>query len=418
MIKTRLLRLHICVYSLVFMLLMITGCSKNPEPVNQKPVLDITNTADGLKVTIKGSASDVDGTIVDMTVDWGDKIITQLTEKDFTGFEVSHLYGGPAIYMIKITARDNEGTNATDSVSLAVDFKETSLEGIKKTMFKASDKEYLILTINLHTYQELRQNEKFNLITDVIGKMDIDFIAFQECAQNKSAVITSGIIRADNMALIISDRIREKYHTDYHFVWNWSHYGWNVWEEGVAVLSKHPVILSADRYISSNTGTGTITSRKVIYASCQAPDGMFNIFSAHTHWRTSSTDEEQNNQINNIKQMVVEKESSAPGCVSFVCGDFNGNPTSDYPWSEGYNTMMKTNDYADTFLEIYPDANLKPPQSIYYTVGGDLPGRIDYIFMKKNAHFTVAESQIIFKSDVVGNVSDHYGVLTRVIYTP
>jgi endonuclease/exonuclease/phosphatase family metal-dependent hydrolase len=156
-------------------------------------------------------------------------------------------------------------------------------------------------------------------------------------------------------------------------------------------------------------------SRKVIYASCQATGGLFNVFSAHTHWRLSLSDEEQNNQIKKIKLMVEEKDSSAIDAVSFVCGDFNGNPTSDYPWSEGYNTMMGTNDYSDTFLDIYPDANQKPAQSIYNTIGGDLPGRIDYIFMKKNPNFKVIDSQIIFKNDVVGIVSDHYGVLTKVM---
>jgi maltose 6'-phosphate phosphatase len=282
-------------------------------------------------------------------------------------------------------------------------------------MFKTSANEYLILTINLHTYQEAQQNEKFNMITDLIGKMDVDFIAFQECAQNKYGVIAEGIIREDNMALVISKRIKEKYNADYHFVWNWSHYGWNEWEEGVAVLSRYPVMHSEDRYVSSNTSTGSITSRKVIYASCQAPGGLFNVFSAHTHWRTSVSDEEQNNQINRIKSMVEEKESLAPDAISFVCGDFNGNPTSDYPWSEGYNTMMRTNDYSDTFLEIYPEANRKPAQSIYNTIGGDLPGRIDYIFMKKIARFRVADSQIVFTNEVVGKVSDHFGVITKVI---
>ena len=123
-------------------------------------------------------------------------------------------------------------------------------------------------------------------------------------------------------------------------------------EEGVAVLSKYPVIQSADRYISSSTGTGSITSRKVIYASCQVPGGLFNVFSAHTHWRTSVSDEEQNNQVRNIQSMVVEKETASPDALSVVCGDFNCNPTSDYPWSEGYNTMMRKGDYSDSFLDI------------------------------------------------------------------
>lgn len=143
-------------------------------------------------------------------------------------------------------------------------------------------------------------------------------------------------------------------------------------------------------------------------------NGRINIFSAHTHWRTSETDEEQNNQINNIKSMVEEKELLSMDAITFVAGDFNVNPTSDYPWSEGYFTMMENGDYTDTFLEIYPDANNKPAQSQYNTIGGDFPGRIDYIFMKNNDRFEVVESQIIFTGDVVGRVSDHYGVLTKV----
>ncbi|MEI7500219.1 MAG: endonuclease/exonuclease/phosphatase family protein [Bacteroidota bacterium] len=397
------------------MILLLTGCKKDSEIINQKPDLKITHFLDGLKVTIEGNISDPDGTITGVVINWGDKKTIELNGNDFANFELSHTYINPAPYNIIITARDNYGDSASLVIAVSPDFKETSLEGIKPGMFKTSANEYLVLTINLHTYQEEQQNEKFNMITDVIGKMDIDFIAFQECAQNSYAAIIEGIIREDNMALLISERIKKKYNANYNFVWNWSHYGWNIWEEGVAVLSKHPVIHSEDRYVSSYTGTGNITSRKVIYAACQSPGGLFNVFSAHTHWRTSLSDEEQNNQINKIKSMVIEKESLSQGVVSFVCGDFNGNPTDDFPWSEGYNTMMRTGDYFDTFREIYTDANQKPAQSKYYTIGGDFPGRIDYIFLKKNASYKVSDSQIIFTNEVVGNVSDHYGVLTKVV---
>ena len=403
-------------FSLAIMILIFSGCSKKSESVNQKPNLNITPVIEGLTVTLTGSAIDNDGTISKLTIAWGDNKTDKYINNDFTTIELNHTYLVPATYNILITTCDNEGDSVSRSIPVTVDFKETSLAGIKESMFKTSENEFLVLTLNIHTYQETQQNEKFNLITDLIGKMDVDFIAFQECAQNKSSVITEGIIRKDNMALIISDRLNEKYNADYNYTWNWAHYGWTVWEEGVAELSKHPLIDSDDRYVSSGTSVYNITSRKVIYSAYQTPKGRINIFSAHTHWRISLTDEEQNNQIRNIKSMVTEKESLSPDAVSFVCGDFNSNPTSDYPWSEGYNTMMLNNDYKDTFFEIYPGANTRPAQSTYYTVGGDLPGRIDYIFMKNNAHFTVTDSQIIFKNDVVGTVSDHYGVLTKVAY--
>ena len=91
--------------------------------------------------------------------------------------------------------------------------------------------------------------------------MDIDFIALQECAQNKSSAIKEGIVRVDNMALIISDRLRQKYNANYNYVWNWSHYGWTVWEEGLAILSKYPLLASEDRYISSVTDDAYVLER-------------------------------------------------------------------------------------------------------------------------------------------------------------
>ena len=400
------------------MALMISACSKDPESANQKPVLNVTTSADGLVVTIKGSAVDPDGTITGLNIDWGDQVTAQVAGNKSADFSLSHAYEDPGTFAIRIDAWDDTGDSTSRIVTGSPAYKETSLAGIKPGLFKTAANEYLILTLNLHTYQEADQKMKFNMISDVIGKMDIDFIAFQECAQYKNAAITQGIIRSNNAALVISGMIGEKYHVNYNFAWNWAHYGWDIWEEGVAVMSKYPVVQSEDRYVSSSTTTTSITSRKVIYASCQAPGGMFNIFSAHTHWRTSLSDEEQSNQINHIKSMVAEKELLTPDPFSLACGDFNGNPTSDYPWSEGYNTMMRSGEYADSFLEIYPDANQKPAQSIYNTIGGSLPGRIDYIFLKKNPHIMVVGSQIIFTSGVVGNVSDHFGVLTKVSINP
>ena len=395
---------------------MLTGCK--PEiSQNHKPNLIVTFKIDGLKVTLKGNALDNDGTITDLFIDWGSSEISKLPNNNYADFEISHLYLLPISCNIKIIAIDNTGDTTLQIIPLVLDYKVTSLSGIKQSMFKTSDNEYLILTVNLHTYQELQQNEKFNLLGDVIGLMDIDFVAFQECAQNKSTAITTGIIRQDNMALIVSNILKEKYKTDYNYVWNWAHYGWDVWEEGVAILSKYPVLNSEDRYISTGTSTSNITSRKAIYGSFQTTKGLINIISAHTHWRTSITDEEQNNQIKNIKAMATEKELLSPVVTTFVCGDFNGNPTSDYPWSEGYNTMMRNNDYSDTFLEINQDANNKPAQSAYYSILGDLPGRIDYVFMKKNEAIKVVDSQIIFKSEVIGKISDHNGILTKVIFT-
>lgn len=397
--------------------LSLFGC-KDDAP-NEKPKLDFSFSISALIVEIKGSAIDKDGKISMLEISWGDSFTDKLYQGDFSAITKSHHYSAPGSYKITITAVDDSGESNIQDFSVVINYATTSLDGIKQSIFKSSGKEFLILTTNLHTYQEANQKEKLNLIIDVIGMMDIDFILFQECAQNKSSQIVDGIIRNDNMALLISKGVAEKYGVTYNYIWDWSHYGWDVWEEGVAVLSKHSLVDNASRYISTSNSTSSITSRKVLYGSYAVLSlGRVNIFSAHTHWRTSVNDEEQNNQIKNIKLMVVEKEQPIIDnkVISFVGGDFNGNPTSDYPWSEGYNTMMLNNNYLDTFLEIYPDANSKPAQSIYNTIGGDLPGRIDYIFMKANPYLKVMDSQIIFTEQIIGRVSDHFGVLTKVKY--
>lgn len=409
--KIKLKRVYIFFLPLLF---LFANCAK--EIVNQYPLLDFSYNQNGLEVTLKGSAADSDGTVSMVKVDWGDNIINTYINDDFSNFEKIHLYSTPANYEIMIISIDNEGDSTSLSLSIAVNFKEVNLDNIKKSMFKTSDNEYLILTINQHTYQENNQNEKFNMLVEVIGRMDIDFIALQECAQPKSSNIIEGIIREDNMALIISNKLQENYDVEYNYVWNWAHYGWDVYEEGVAILSKHYLVDSEARYISSSTSTNNLTSRKAIYGLYQIPEGSIHMFSTHTHWRTSESDKEQNNQMKNIKRMVNEKESLSPQAATFVCGDFNVNPTSDYPWSEGYNILINNGEYMDTFLKIHPDANNKPAQSIYNTIGGSFPGRIDYIFAKNNLRIKVLDSQIIFTENVVGEISDHNAVLTKVTF--
>lgn len=420
-IKFEAMKSKVCQYFIVVWVVIcfsLISCNTEGETDQfDNPQIALSVESANLEVTLSGSITCLYGEVETVKISWGDGQVDHLESVDFTKISTKHSYPEVANYPVYVTASTSVGGVSSKSFVVSDLTPETSLKGIRPSIRKVSNKEFLVLTLNLHTYQEANQLAKLKMVADVIGKLDVDFIAFQECAQHKSSPISSGIIKEDNMAKIIADMIRAKYDVEYNYVWNWAHYGWDVWEEGVAILSKHKFIEQESRYISTDKTTSRTSSRKVIYAAFLVEGlGQFNIFSAHTSWRTSETDDEQNKQIRNVKDMVSEKEAvggAQLNLFSIVCGDFNGNPTSDYPWSEGYTTMMTGGNYVDTFLEIFPDANTKPAKIAYNTIGGNT-GRIDYIFNKKHNQRTVEDAQIIFKSDIVGMVSDHYGVITKI----
>ncbi len=278
--------------------------------------------------------------------------------------------------------------------------------------------EIVVLTVNLHTYQEANTSAQMDKVAKTIADLNIDLIAFDECGQNRNAAVISNIngitIKSDNMAKLIVDRLKTDYGLTYYYTWDWAHYGFDQWEEGEAVLSKAPFTKLTSGYISTSTSTTYSTSsasRKAVYAKTTLPGfGDVNFISTHLHWKTSASDTEPINQVNRLKQMIDTNINSSDA-FSLVCGDLNSQPTETDPtWSATYLSM--TNGYIDTFLVANPHANDMPENSAYDTVKGTYPGRIDYIFLKEGSAFKVRYSEIIFTPTLIGIVSDHYGVVT------
>jgi len=293
--------------------------------------------------------------------------------------------------------------------SSAIQLDDIKLEAIQKH----HDNEFLVLTVNLHTYQEDNQEAKFDLLAKTIATYDIDVVLMQEAAQRKDTPYVIGdTIRSDNMVYILQQKLLNNYSLSYDFAWDWSHYGFTNYEEGVGILSKAPLKYVKSEYVSSSTSVNNIQARKIIYGQIDLNGiGKINVASAHLSWRLSETSEEQNNQIKNL-QIAMNTLAVVRGGISIIGGDFNGNPTDDPPWNEGY-VKMTQDGFTDTLLTAHPDANDKPRNSTYDTVKGDFPGRIDYIYMKANESYHVDASEIIFTPDTLGTISDHYAVATK-----
>jgi len=325
----------------------------------------------------------------------------------------------PLLSFFSCQSIENTTTSSTSSSTSTIYTPTTTTTIFDiNTIKKDNTNDIVILSLNLHTYQETNQDAKFNIIVDAIFDLSIDLIAFVECGQNKNQPYISGStsIRIDNMAFIITQKMKSRYGVDYYYSWDWAHYGWDVWEEGMAVISRYPITESDSTWISTSTSRTDITSRKAVFGKTGIPGiGAIHLFSVHTHWMPTSTDTEHELQVSRIKDFVYSKEVSGDVSpdLSLVCGDFNCNAANIEPWIKPYNKMVENGDFIDTFLVANPTANNRPQDSKFNTVGGTTPGRIDYIFMKNNAKFEVVSSVITFSAYSLGTVSDHYGVITK-----
>ena len=268
----------------------------------------------------------------------------------------------------------------------------------------------VVLTLNMHTYQEKDQKEKFERIVNAVNELNPDIVVLQECAQHKNSEIVGKhyekTIKADNMALIITDKLKKEFNKKYYNYWDWSHYGWDVWEEGSAILSKYKITETKSKYITKNHDKKFWKSRNVTMIQTDIPQiGKVNIFSAHLGW-WDDKEEPFKNMFEKLNNWILEENKNV--AASFVCGDFNIVAGSD-----GYKYLMDTDKYIDVYYKTNPNGFADS------TIGGKIDGwekgdvvgkRIDYMFLVKGGYLKPLLAQRIFTEHSFGRVSDHCGV--------
>ena len=257
--------------------------------------------------------------------------------------------------------------------------------------------ELKLLTLNLHAWQEQEQEKKFEQIANFILENNIDIIAFQEVNQHKDKIILFENIREDNPSLIIKKYL-ENNGKNYEFVWDWSHYGFNVYEEGLSIMTKHRLIKTENRFISNSHDLNFWKTRKALKATIKIQDKEINVYSCHMGWLWDEV-EPFKYQMSKLSDFVKEEKDT----LSFIMGDFN-NPDE----SEGYE-IVKDYGLFDLFQ--------KTKENLGFTIKGSIAGwetneeglRIDYIY--SNQKTKILESKVVFEEK---QVSDHFGVYIKV----
>ncbi len=277
---------------------------------------------------------------------------------------------------------------------------------------------FSLLTLNLHTWQESDQLDKLDRIAQFAVEENVTAICLQECAQSRSAeLIDEGPLRADNTGHLLRERL-VVYGLKYSLAWDWSHYGFERYEEGSAVLSQLPFLGSCSQYVSGTDDPGTVQSRKVVMARLAVgPATVIDVYSVHLSPPAEGSESQTDALVgfvgdtpNLLEQMKPPppKRRGPPRkraaiedptvLTRLVClaGDFNVTPDGHVPRLKEYGYLEASAAARDTQAG----------------TGTFEDGRwIDYVFVKPAVRPQAAS--VVFHGDDRPCVSDHYGLVVE-----
>ncbi|AJD92451.1 endonuclease [Jeotgalibacillus malaysiensis] len=254
-----------------------------------------------------------------------------------------------------------------------------------------------LLTLNCHSWQEDQQLEKLDILAKTITERDYDVIALQEVSQLTDAP-AEGTYKKGHFGLELLKRLSSFGRKDDRMHWSFCHYGYDIYEEGVALLSRLPVTEMDSFFITKSIDPDHWKTRAVPRITVDAGNRLIDFYSCHLGWW--SDDEEP--YIDQVERLI---EKQHPDRLSFYMGDFNNHAGLK---KEGYDLLLSKG-LKDTYtLAETKDSGTTVFGEIAGWEGNAQPLRIDYIFASEPVK--VKSSKVIFNGEHHPVVSDHFGV--------
>lgn len=267
-----------------------------------------------------------------------------------------------------------------------------------------------IMTLNTHSWLEANPYEKLQQLANKICEEDYDVIALQEVNQqittqtvddevlkNFCSVKDQTLIHEDNFVYCLI-QLLAKQGKDYYWSWEMSHIGYDMYEEGNALLSKTPLISQA-MMVSETKAKEDYHTRKILIAQTIINDQEIVVASCHFSWWIDR------NHGFSFEWKKLEKHLSKVTVPLFLLGDFNQSEEK-----EGDQLVKRS------FLAIKDAYLIAQKKQGYATIEKKIDGwekntenlRIDYIYVPKESQ--VKEYRSIFDGKVEAPISDHFGV--------
>ena len=261
------------------------------------------------------------------------------------------------------------------------------------------------LTLNTHSWMEEEQETKLNQLAESILQEKYDVICLQEVNQlvESEQVVQAPFyyavdgaipIHQDHYALRLVEKLAEA-GLDYYWSWAYNHIGFDIYNEGVAILSRKP-LKARELLVSEVNDPSDYHTRKVFLAETELDGQSITVASCHLSWWDKGFQEEW------ARFEAVLKELNKP---LLLAGDFN-NPAGQ----EGYQAILASPlDLQDAF-EVAKErsGSYTVPPEIDGWKGNTEPLRIDYVFTSKDIQ--VERLQVVFDGKQSAQVSDHYGL--------
>ena len=251
-----------------------------------------------------------------------------------------------------------------------------------------------LLTVNCHSWQESDQEKKIGILADRIKREKYDVITLQEVSQLIESEVLYENIKKDNYLVVLNEALKSIGCNDYSFVWDYSHIGYDIYEEGIGILTRHPIVNTESFFISKGEDRSYWKTRKILKATVDIDGTETDFYTCHLGWW-----EDEEYQADKL----LSKDSKDR--LAFFMGDFNNNANVR---NEGYDYMISKG-LKDTFI-------LAKEKDSGVTVKGKIAGweenkvdmRLDIIFANKE--ISVKNSAVVFNGDNEAVISDHYGV--------